>query len=152
MAANNITQKCQQAAREFLIAEELSFIGDAESQIVCGIWAGELQLTTVVCQCQTADAEVPWEGNWSALLRIEVRSACGDDDPEGAAHFENAGEVFGKFMDSITQGRQHLSSATIGFTCQQLLPVRQGWEINDASWVSWLELRVECAGTYFDVS
>jgi hypothetical protein len=151
MSANHITQKCQKAARAFLQSEDLSFITDAESQIVCGIWAGELQLTTVICQCQSADAAVPWEGNWSARLRIEVRSNA-SDDPEGAAHFENAGEVFGKFMTSITAGRGHMSNEDLGFTCQQLLPARQGWDINDDSWVSFIEFQVECAGSYFAVS
>ena len=152
MSANNITQKVQQAAKAYLDSEDLSFITDEETQIVCGISRGEMNLTQVVCQCKSADAEVPWEGNWSALLRVEIRSQADDDDEEGAAHFANAGEVFEKFMVSITAGRSALSNQTIGFTCQQLLPVNQGWEIEGGSWVSYMELRLECAGTYFDVS
>lgn len=152
MSANNITQKCQKAARAYLIGEDLAFVTDEESQIVCGIWFGTLQLTTVICQCKDADAEVPYEGNWRALLRIEVRSASSENDPEGEAHFENAGEVFSKFMVSFADGKTALSNEEIGFTCQQLLPVRQGWDINDDSWVSYLEMQVDCAGTYFAVS
>jgi hypothetical protein len=153
MSANNITQKCQKAARAYLVAEGLEFITDAESQIVCGIWAGELQLTTVICQCKTADATGSWEGNWSAELRIEVRSKTDtDNDPEGDDHFANAGEVFSKFMVSTANSRGLISNEEIAFTCQQLEPMRQGWDIDDNSWISWIELKVECAGSYFDVS
>lgn len=149
MSANNITQKCQQAARAYLTAEELSFITTAEVQIVCGIHRGEMQLPMVICHCQSADAEMPWEGNWSALLRVEVRTQADDSDIDGDDHQVMAAEVFSKFMVSIPAGRLAMSNETIGFTCQQLLPMRQGWEINDGSWVSYLELKVECAGTYF---
>ena len=152
MSANNITQKCQRAAKAYLDSEDLSFITDEETQIVCGIHRGEMSLTQVVCQCSSAEAEMPWEGNWSALLRVEVRSQADDDEPDGDAHFAAAGEVFEKFMVAIGAGRAALSNADIGFTCQQLMPVRQGWEIEGGSWVSYLELRVECAGTYFDTA
>lgn len=152
MSANNITQKCQKAVKAYLDSEELSFIGDTAMQIVMGICRREFQLTQVVVQCASADAAVPWEGNWSALLRIEIRSQADDDDEDGSAHFSNAGELFEKFMVGIAEGRAFLSNQDVGFTCQQLLPIRQGWETNDGSWVSYLELRAECAGTYFDVS
>ncbi len=152
MSANNITQKCQKAARAYVESEDLSFIDDEEAQIVTGICRRELKLTTVILQCASADAAVPWEGNWSAMLRVEIRSQVDEDDEDGAAHFDNAGELFEKFMVSIEDGRGLMSSEEVEFTCQQLLPVRQGWEINDGSWVSFLELRVECAGTFFDVT
>ena len=150
MSANNITQLCQKAAKAFLDSEDLSFITDEETQIRTGIASSDIELPMVVCQCMTADAAVPYEGNWSALLRIELRSSC--DDVAQDTHHEYAGELFGKFFDTVPAGRGHLSDETLGFTCQQLLPVRQGWEINDNSWVSYLELQVECCGTYFDVT
>lgn len=155
MSANNITHKVQRAAKAYLDNENLSFVADPETQIVCGISRGEIELTHVVLQCASAEAEMPWEGNWSALLRVEVRSQADDDDETGEGHFLNAGEVFERFMVSIPNGRTALSSSDIGFTCQQLLPVRQGWELQGertSIWVSFLELRVECAGTYFDVT
>ncbi len=150
MSANNITQLCQQAAKAFLDAEDLSFIQDEESQIVTGIASAEIQLTQVICQCASAQAAVPWEGNWSALLRIEIRNNCNDISQD--LHHEQAGELFGKFMTSIEDGRTNLSNEDLGFTCQQLLPSRQGWEINDNSWVSFLELQVECCGSFFSVA
>lgn len=152
MSANNITQKLQRAAKAYLDSEDLSFITDEETQIVCGIARGEMNLTQVVCQCASAEAEVPWEGNWSALLRVEIRTQADDDSDDGDGHFANAGEVFEKFMVAIAAGRGALSNQDIDITCQQLLPVRQGWEIDGGSWVSFLELKVECAGRYFDVS
>ena len=142
MSANNITQLCQQAAKAYLDSEDLSF----KSQIVLGIAADEIQLPLVVCQCQQAQANVPYEGNWSASLRIELRSNC--DSTTQDQHHANAGELFGKFMVSIAAGKTAMTSQTLGFTCQQLLPVRQGWEIYDSSWVSYLELTVECCGSY----
>lgn len=150
MSANNITQLCQQAAKAFLDLEDLTFITDEESQIVTGIASADMSLPMVVCQCQQAQAAVPYEGNWSATLRIELRSNA--DDTTKDAHHTNAGELFGKFMGSVAAGRAAMSSSVIGFTCQQLLPVRQGWEINDNSWVSFLELQVECAGSFFSVA
>lgn len=150
MSANNITQLCQKAAKAYLDAEDLSFITDEESQIVTGIAVENMMLPAVIVQCANADAEVPWEGNWSALLRVELRSNAEDTTQDD--HHSHAGELFGKFMVSVAAGRAGLSNETLGFTCQQLLPVRQGWEINDESWVSYLELRVECAGTYFATS
>lgn len=145
--ANNITQLCQQAAKVYLDSEELSFVADNETQIVTGIFSDDLTLTTVVCQCQNADAAVPYEGNWSATLRIELRNNA--DDVTADEHHAMAGELFSKFMVSVADGRLNLSNQTLGFTCQQLLPTQQGWEINDGSWVSFLLLQVECCGTYF---
>ena len=150
MSANNITQLCQQAAKAYLDSEALSFITDNETQIVTGISGGDNLLPMVICQCQSADAEVPYEGNWSAHLRIELR--CESDDTTEDEHHARAGELFGKFMVSVAAGRASMSNALLGFTCQQLLPVRQGWEINDNSWVSFIELTVVCAGTYFDTA
>lgn len=150
MPANNITQLCQQAAKAFLDGEELSFINDAETQIVTGIASDDITLPLVVCQCQSASAAMPYEGNWSATLRIEVRSNSSDTTQDD--HHANAGEVFGKFMDTPANMRQHLSSEELGFTCQNLWPERQGWELNDKSWASFMEFQVECAGSYFDVS
>jgi len=150
MSANNITQLCQKAAKAFLDAEDLSFITDEESQIVTGIASDDVQLPMVVCQCSQATAAIPYEGNWSALLRVEIRSNA--DDTAQDEHHEWAGEVFAKFMGGISETRQLLSNQTLGFTCQQLLPSRQGWEINDNSWVSYIELQVECCGTYFSVA
>lgn len=150
MPANNITQLCQQAAKALLDAHDLSFITDETTQIVTGIAAEDIALPMVICQCTQADAAVPYEGNWSAHLRIEVRSNC--DDTTQDEHHENAGEVFAVFMGGIQETREALSNSTLGFTAQQVLPVRQGWEINDSSWVSYLELTVECAGTYFSIA
>lgn len=148
--ANNITQLCQKAAKAFLDSEDLSFITDEETQIVTGIASDDLLLPAVICQCQAAQAAVAYEGNWSAQLRIELRSNA--DDTTQDDHHEHAGELFSKFMVSVADGRALLSNQALGFTCQQVTPMQQGWEINDGSWVSFLLLQVECAGTYFDVS
>ena len=148
--ANNITQKAQLAAKAFLDGEDLSFITDEDQQIRTGIASDDLLLPGVVCQCAIAQSATPYEGNWQAVLRIEVRSNSTDTDHE--EHQEYAGEVFSKFMDSPVNARQHLSSAAIEFTCQQLVPMQQGWELNDESWVSFLTLQIDCAGTYFDVT
>jgi len=150
MSANNITQLCQKAAKAFLDSEDLSFITDEESQIVTGIASDDISMPTVICQCAQAQAAVPYEGNWSATLRIELRSNA--DDTSQDEHHERAGELFGKFMVGIPEGRQFLSNQTLGFTAQQVLPVRQGWEINDGSWVSYIELQIECCGSYFSVA
>lgn len=150
MSANNITQKCQKTAKAFLDTVELSFINDTETQIVEGIASSDMMLPAVVCQCQQATASVAFEGNWAATLRIEVRSNA--DDTTQDEHHDRAGEVFGVFMTSRANYVVNMSNATIGFTCQELIPMEQGWELNDDSWVSYLVLQVECAGTYFDVS
>lgn len=146
MSANNITQLCQQAAKAYLDAENLSFITDNETQVVLGIASDGLNLPQVICQCQQAQASVPYEGNWSASLRLELRSNA--DDTTQDEHHERAGELFGKFMVGIDEGKAAMTSDVIGFTCQQLLPVRQGWELNDDSWVSYIELTVECCGSF----
>lgn len=148
--ANNITQLCQKAAKAFLDSEDLSFITDEETQIVTGIESSDLMLPAVICQCQSAQSAVPHEGNWSAVLRIELRSNSTDTHQDD--HHEHAGELFSKFMTSIAAGRAFLSNQSLGFTAQHVTPMQQGWEINDSSWVSFLILQVECAGTYFDVS
>jgi hypothetical protein len=150
MSANNITQLCQKAAKAFLDSEDLSFITDEETQIVTGIAAGDFALPMVVCQCQQAESAVPYEGNWSAVLRIELRSNCNDVAADD--HHTNAGELFGKFMTSVAAGRAFMSNEDLGFTAQQVTPVQQGWEVNDESWVSYLILQVECAGSYFSVA
>lgn len=153
MSANNITQKCQRAVKAYLDSEELSFINDAESQIRTGIHRGELSLTTVIVQCKSATAEVPYEGNWQARLRIELRSEADDDGTDdGENHFDNAGELFGKFMISHTAARTNLSNEAVGFTCQLLTPVVQEWDINDNSWVSAIEFDVICCGTFIDMT
>jgi hypothetical protein len=150
MSANNITQLCQKAAKAFLDSEDLSFITDEETQIVTGIASGDMGLPMVICQCQQAQAAEAYEGNWSATLRIELRSNCNDTDQDD--HHANAGELFGKFMTSVATGRAFMSNEDLGFTAQQVLPVQQGWEVNDESWVSYLILQVECCGTYFSVA
>lgn len=153
MSANNITQKCQLAAKAFLDGESLSFISDAESQIRTGIHRGELSLTTVICQCKSANADVPYEGNWNARLRIELRSAADDDSTDdGDNHLANAGELFGKFMTSLAEARTNLSNEDIGFTCQLLTPIVQEWDTNDNSWVSAIEFDVKCCGTFLDMT
>ncbi len=155
MSANNITQKCQRAAREYIAAqvEALPFIQDPETQIVTGIHRGELQLTTVICQCKTATPETVYEGNWTARLRVEIRSNIHDDGTDdGDNHFENAGALFALFMIGQVEARQAISNADIGFTCQQLTVTEQGWDIEEQCWMSYMDLNVECAGTYFDVS
>jgi hypothetical protein len=150
MSANNITQLCQKAAKAFLDSEDLTFITDEESQIVTGIAPDGLMLPNVTCQCQNAQSAVPYEGNWSATLRIELRSNCNDTPQDD--HHEWAGELFGKFMTTVATMRTNLSSEALGFTAQSVVPMQQGWEINDGSWVSFLILQVECCGSYFDVS
>ena len=150
MSANNITQLCQKAVKSYLDSEDLSFITDEESQIMAGIASTELMLPAVIIQCQRASASVAFEGNWSATLRVELRSNA--DDTTQDQHHDNAGELFGKFMISQSDARLALSSSTLGFTCQQLLPQDQGWDINDDSWVSFLVLQVDCCGSYFDTA
>lgn len=148
MSANNITQLCQVAARNFLRNEGLSFIADVAASIRSGITSEDIGLPVVVCQCLRAQAAVPFEGNWSAALRIEVRSNA-DDDPDGAKHHENAGELFAKFMTATAAVDM---SGLAGFTAQFVLPVEQGWDLNDRSWVSFLSLQVECCGSDFDIT
>ena len=150
MSANNITQLCQKAVKAYLDGEDLSFITDAETQIVGGISAEELSLSSVVIQCQRASASVAFEGNWQATLRVELRS--NSDDTTQDQHHENAGELFGKFMISQSDAREALSNEALGFTCQFLLPQDQGWDLNDGSWVSFIVLQLECAGSYFDTA
>jgi len=150
MSANNITQLCQKAAKAYLDSEELSFITDEESQIVTDIYGEGIMLPCIICQCQNAQAEVPYEGNWSATLRIELRENC--DDTGQDEHHANAGELFEKFMVSVADGRLAMSNESLGFTCQQLLPTQQGWEVNDGSWVSFIVLQVECCGSYFSTA
>ena len=151
MSANNITQKCQLAARNFLRTDGLSFITDANASIRSGIVADDIALPVVICQCTRAVGSVAFEGNWAATLRIELRSNADDDEEEdGETHHENAGELFAKFMTDTAA--QDLTNGLPGFTAQFVVPEEQGWDLNDRSWVSWLILRVECAGSDFDIS
>ena len=150
MSANNITQLCQKSIQAFLFTQNLSFITDNESQILTGIASADMMLPAVVVQCGNAIHSVPYEGNWTATARIEIHSNASDTTQD--EHHERAGEVFGLFMTSVADARQNLSSADLGFTAQQVTATQQGWEVNDDSWVSYLMIEVECAGTYFDVS
>lgn len=150
MSANNITQLCQKAVKAYLDNEDLSFITDEESQIMAGIASTDLMLPAVIIQCQRASASVAYEGNWQATLRIELRSNANDTPQD--EHHSNSGELFGKFMISQADGRIALSNEDLGFTCQQLTPQDQGWDLNDDSWVSFMVLQVECCGSYFDTA
>ena len=147
MSANNITQLCQKTAKAYLDTRDLSFITDSESQIVTGIASSDISLSSVVVQCQRASASVAFEGNWSASLRVELHSNASDTTQD--QHHEDAGELFSAFMISQADARTAMSSEDIGFTCQQLLPVDQGWEVDGDCWVSYLVLQVECCGSYF---
>lgn len=146
MSANNITYLCQKAARNFYAGQSFSWVTDPDSQIVTGISSGEVALPNLVCQCKNADAAVPWEGNWSATLRITVRSNC--DDSTADEHHERSGDVFGMLMTDTAKG--DLSDALEGFSAQQVLPISQGWDVDEDTWVSWIEFQVECFGSDAD--
>jgi len=148
MSASNITQLVELAAANFVKLQELSFLTDEESQIGTGISPDETLLPQVTCSCQRAIAAVPFEGNWSATLRVELQSNASDTSLTD--HHANAGELFSRFMSSTLN--QDLTNALDGFTAQFVLPTEQGWEPKDDSWISFLILQVECCGSDIDIS
>jgi hypothetical protein len=45
-----------------------------------------------------------------------------------------------------------LTNALDGFTAQFVLPVEQGWNPSDDSWVSFIVFQIECCGSDIDIT
>jgi hypothetical protein len=143
---NNICYLLQKAARLFLTTETLSFVDGPH--IFQGLSALTVSNPRVVCQCIKAIADTQFEGNWLGTLRIYLY-ANADDTAEDTFH-AYAGELFAKFMTGTAE--TNLSAALDNFTAQFVLPLEQGWGIQDRTWFSYLDLQVNCCGSDIDIS
>jgi len=146
---NAITNACEKAIVAFLHSETLTFV--TNDAIFPGVESADAEgLPRVLVQCVEADAEgSPYEGNWYVMAQISLRSTLdqqNDTDPAPQdVHFENAGELFAKFMTSTND--TDLTVAAIPFTSWSVQPVKQGWFVEDRSVVSFLRLRIHCCGS-----
>jgi hypothetical protein len=157
--ANAICHKTQKAAQEMvkarIVANGLESLLPAES-VFAGIGGGLLTAKRVVCECKNAVAAEPWEGNWMADLKIQVR--CPHEDISEDDFHELAGQIFAFFFQSKSDVETRLSNATIKYTAQFVIPRRASWDIENEGdadapshvWVSEVEFQVLCSGSVID--
>lgn len=152
--ANAITHKAQKAAAAMIIARITANGLEADiptANVQSGISRQPLTAMRVVCLCQSATAQEPWDGNWAADLEIEVTAPYVDYE-EDAFH-ALAGQVFAFFNQSRETVRERLSNADIKFTAFDVFPRSQGWQLEqdetgaNSSWTSRMKFEVQCCGS-----
>ena len=148
MGYNNITNKLEQAARDYLRGVGLELVDAAN--IHMGLSADELSTPYVACVCQSADVEEIYDGNWSADLELQVVSSA--EDYTSDQHRALAAEIFSWWFIDKTELETNLSAALENFTAQFVMPRRQTYELvssekGDRRWESKLLLTVKCCGS-----
>jgi hypothetical protein len=146
----NITQQAQKAYCAFL--KTLTLDSVPSSQIYRGIENSTKSesedeperrlLPCVIVECKRASESLQDSGNWTASVRIMCRSNA--DDTTEDEHHEFASEIFSNvfYADSKTD----LNSQD-DFTVLQVRAQEQGYDLEDRSWVSYMEMAVECCAS-----
>lgn len=148
MSANNITQKVQIALRDWLKTQTLGDI--LAANVYSGISWGNLTdeqgtpLPCIVCQCESANAEEPFTGNWEASAEIWVKSQS--NDTTESAHLTRASVVFDLLMQDGIESS--ISTALADFTARLIFATHQGYELTRSGlWKSHLSLTIRCCGS-----
>jgi hypothetical protein len=92
---------------------------------------------------ESAEAEEVFDGNWSAILRMEVVS--GADGFTEVQHRQRFGEALSWFMTATMA--DDLSAAGTDFTAMFVIPKRQGKRIEGRKWISFQEFIIKCCGS-----
>lgn len=152
--ANNILHKLQNAAKEMvqarITANSLTGLLPL-ANVFAGIGGGDIEAKRVCCLAKSGEAQVPWEGNCMAELRIEVRAPAADV-AENDFH-ELAGQIFAFFFQAQETVQTRLSNSSLAFTAQFVIPRQCGWDLEEgadgqsAEWVSWWTFGVMCSGS-----
>lgn len=152
-SGNNILQKCQQAARDYIIAAGLDWITSAS--IVSGLSRGpadedfdvevsSTDLPAIVCKCSNASMiHEANSGNWNCSLEILVRMHAQDTTEDTA--LDRFSEVADLFMDSGT-AEAGLSEYD-GFTAFAIRVTGQNYAISGKAWDLTLTCEVDCCGS-----
>lgn len=144
----NITQKCARAFAAWL--QSKTFTDIPKDQIYRGIEnpssaegnpdANVRKLPCVVCRCQSANQFPKFSGNWNVIAEVMVSSSAADSTED--QHHDRADEVFETLLtDTI---KDDISSALDGFTAFLVVPLDQGYRLNDRTWESWMSFEVHC--------
>lgn len=153
--ANAICHKLQVAAAEMvkarITANELTDQLPL-ANVFAGIGIGDLEATRVVCLCQRATPQHPWEGNWQAELSVVVVAPFADIASVDEYH-ALAGQIFAFFFQERETVCSRLSNADVKFTAQFIVPTGASWDIDrgedgkDATFVSEQSFQVMCSGS-----
>ena len=100
-----------------------------------------IQLPCVICNCDAAEPIAQFSGNRRATAVIEVHSNADDSTQE--EHQDRVQAVTEKLLtDTIAA---NLSTALEQFTVFLVVPSADGWRVDGRSWVSSLQLLIDCA-------
>jgi hypothetical protein len=155
--SNAICHKAQKAAAAMIQARIAANGLEADippENVRGGISREALTPMRVVCLCQNATAQEPWDGNWAADLEIEVTAPFADYEEDDFHAL--AGQVFAFFNQSREDTRERLSNADIKFTAFDVAPRGQTWvleqddEGKNSSWTSRARFEVQCCGSVIE--
>ena len=152
-SGNNILQKTQQAARDYVIAAGFAWLpsvnvqsglsrGPADEDFDAAVQSTDLP--SVVCRCSSAQmAHETNSGNWDATLDVTLRLHSQDTTEDDAlARFDSVSDIFLNWRDAETG-----LSALDEYTALQVKILAQNYNISGRIWELTLTAVVTCCGS-----